>query len=100
MKVVLTGEAQADLLGIGDYIAADSRAQAARIVSLIREKSASIGQTPRGFPVVEGRADKEAMRRRPVGSYVIYYYIDADRVIVARVLHAARDFERILFPDA
>jgi toxin ParE1/3/4 len=33
------------------------------------------------------------------GNYLIFYRIDPDHVVVVHVLHGARDYEAILFPD-
>ncbi|MBV9118553.1 MAG: type II toxin-antitoxin system RelE/ParE family toxin, partial [Acetobacteraceae bacterium] len=32
-------------------------------------------------------------------NYLIFYRIEADRVVIIRVLHGARDYESVLFPD-
>jgi toxin ParE1/3/4 len=46
------------------------------------------------FPIVPRRAD--GMRRRVVGNYAIYYLTDVDRILIARVLHNARDIGALL----
>ena len=54
---------------------------------------------PQKFPVI-WRRDDLAMRRRPYGEYAIFYYLKADKhVVIARILHSARDHERLLFPE-
>jgi plasmid stabilization system protein ParE len=39
------------------------------------------------------------MRRRAYGTYLIFYRIAEDRIEVLHILHGARDFEPILFPE-
>ena len=39
------------------------------------------------------------LRRRIYGSYLIFYRIRDDTVEVLHVLHGARDYDKILFPD-
>jgi plasmid stabilization system protein ParE len=40
------------------------------------------------------------VRRRPYGNYLIFYRIEIDVIAVVHVLHAAQDYESILFPEA
>lgn len=37
--------------------------------------------------------------RRPFGNFLIFYRIVADRIEVVHVLHGARDYEPLLFPE-
>jgi toxin ParE1/3/4 len=53
---------------------------------------------PRAFPLLPEWEDR-GVRRRPYGNYLIFYRIAADTVEVLHVLHGARDFEAILFPE-
>ena len=43
------------------------------------------------------RAD--AIRRRVYGNYLIFYRTMSDAVEVLHVLHGARDYENLIFPD-
>ena len=52
----------------------------------------------RAFPLLPGWED-QGVRRRAFGDYLIFYRISSRDVQVLRVLHGARDYERILFPD-
>jgi plasmid stabilization system protein ParE len=40
------------------------------------------------------------IRRRPFRDYLIFYRIEAGRITVLRIIHGARDYDRILDPDA
>jgi plasmid stabilization system protein ParE len=33
------------------------------------------------------------------GAYLIFYRVEADRVSIIHILHGARDYEALLFPD-
>lgn len=99
MKVVFTDEADWDLEEIGDFIAQDSARYARLTVKELRAKAKDLAQMPERFAVV-GQVAGAMMRRRPYGEYSIFYFVDgaAKAVVIARILHSARDHERILFP--
>jgi toxin ParE1/3/4 len=98
VKVVVTAEAHQDLLRIGDYIAADNPVRARSFLRELREAIRQIGEVPRGFPLVP-RYETSGIRRRPYGNHLIFYRVESDRVAIAHILHSARDYERILFPE-
>jgi toxin ParE1/3/4 len=98
MKVVLTAEAFGDLERIGDYIAQDNPARARSFVQELLAKARELGDLPHGFPLVPGYAHL-GVRRCAYGSYLIFYRIEPDQVTVIHVLHGARDYEALLFPD-
>lgn len=39
------------------------------------------------------------VRRRPHGNYLIFYRVTPESVEVLHILHGARDYEAVLFPD-
>jgi plasmid stabilization system protein ParE len=43
------------------------------------------------------RHEHLGIRRRPFGNYLIFYRVGAIEVV--HVLHGARDYERLLFPE-
>lgn len=98
MKVVLTEEARSDLEQIGDYIARDNPARAASFVQELIEKARQLSELPSGFPLVP-RFERLGIRRRTHGSYAIFYRVEVDRVSVIHILHGARDYEAVLFPE-
>jgi plasmid stabilization system protein ParE len=98
MIVVLTNEAEADLEQIGDWIARDNPMRAVTFVQTLRAKCLGLGDVPLGFPLVP-RYERSGVRRRPFRDYLIFYLVNGDSVEVLHVLHAAQDYERILFPD-
>ncbi|BAK67882.1 conserved hypothetical protein [Sphingobium sp. SYK-6] len=99
MKVVITAEALSDLETIGDYIALDNPARARTFVAQLLDKARGLGDLPQGFPLVP-RYEHLGIRRRVQGNYVIFYRADEHQVTVIHILHGARDYEALLFPDA
>ena len=98
MKVVLSDEARGDLERIGDHIAQDNPTRARSFVRELIEAAREIGDMPEGFPLVP-RYERLGIRRRAHGNYLIFYRIEATRVTVIHILHGARDYEALLFPD-
>jgi toxin ParE1/3/4 len=97
--VVVTAEAESDLEGIATYISEQSVEIALRFVQELREKCESLADAPRGYPLVP-RHEHLGIRRRPFGNYLIFYRVRPDVIEVVHVLHGARDYEPLLFPDS
>ncbi|MCT4334707.1 type II toxin-antitoxin system RelE/ParE family toxin [Paracoccus sp. YLB-12] len=98
MKVRLSSEARQDLIAIGDYIARDNPPRAQSFVAELAGKCASLGQMPKAHPLVPRYAQK-GVRRRVHDKYQIFYRADDNEVFVIRVLHGARDYAALLFPE-
>jgi plasmid stabilization system protein ParE len=98
MKVVLSRAAQADLREIAYYIARDNKIRAISFVQELQAKAQDTGRIPRAFPLVP-RYEHHDIRRRPSGAYLIFYRIEDNRVAIVRILHGARDYETLLFPE-
>ena len=98
MKLVYSTEAKADLGEIGEWIGQDSNVRAETFIAELRHACEKIADMPRAFPLLPHRPES-GLRRRPYKSYLIFYIITEDGVAIARVVHAARDYEKILFPD-
>ena len=98
MIVVITGPAAADLKAIGDYISRESLAQAAKTVGELRRICASLSEASLRFPLAPQLG--EGVRRAARPPYVVFYRVGDDVVEVLRIIHAARDYERLpLFDD-
>jgi toxin ParE1/3/4 len=97
--VVVTAEAETDLDQIAAYIAEHSVEIALNFVRELREKCESLADTPRGYPLVP-RHEHLGIRRRPFGNYLIFYRIGPDAIEVVHILHGARDYEPLLFPES
>jgi len=93
VRVQLSPLAQSDLAEIKSYIAQDKPLAAARLIRSIRNR---IKETIAAFPETGQACDELApgLRRFPIGSYVIFYRA-TDRVEIARILHGARDIEKL-----
>lgn len=96
MIVEITREAEADLEGISDYIAADNPARALSFITEMREACTGLAQFPERFPLAP-RYEHDNVRRRTFGRYLIFYRVEPDKVIVLHVLHGASDYEKVLF---
>lgn len=99
MKVVLTAKALADLEAIADYIAKDNPPRARSFVAELLDKARGLADYPESFPLVP-RYEHLGVRRRVHGNYLIFYRIEPERISVIHILHGARDYEAILFPDS
>ena len=97
MRVVLASAAAQDLEAIADHIAEDSPRRAISFVRELRASARALGQMPRAYPLVP-RYEHAGIRRKVHRDYLIFYRVDADRIIVIHILHGARDYEAILFP--
>jgi len=97
MRVVFSQQAKDGLREIALFIARDNKARALSFVGELRAKAQDIGRMPRAFPLVP-RYEHHGIRRRPHGSYLIFYRVEDDRVSIVHILHGARDYEALLFP--
>ena len=98
MKLVFTDEAKADLAKIGEWIAEESPEQAFSFVRELEEHCARLVEMPRAYALVR-RHESSGVRRAPHGDYLIFYRVTADAVEILHILHGARDYESMLFPD-
>jgi len=53
---------------------------------------------PERFPLVP-RYDSEGVRHRAMGNYLIFYRVESGEVVILHVLHGARDYSALLFPE-
>ena len=98
MNVVLSDAAKSDLREIALFIARDNKVRAKSFVRELREKALDVGKRPHVFPLV-ARYARHGIRRRGFGAYLIFYRVEDERVTIVRILHGARDYEALLFPD-
>ena len=99
MKVILTAAARAEVTGIGDWIAQDNPRRAVSFVNELDAACDALAEMPQRFQLLTGH-EQTGIRRRPYGNYLIFYWIkDEQTVEILHVLHGARDWEQLLFPD-
>ena len=95
-RVEFTARAEADLEGIGDYIAPDNPRRAVSFVRELRARCDWLAEQPRVYRLREefGPGVRAALH----GAYLILYtHRDDGRVVIERVVHGARDLGRL--PD-
>ncbi|MCW5725783.1 MAG: type II toxin-antitoxin system RelE/ParE family toxin [Maricaulaceae bacterium] len=94
-RVVFSDRADADIEECGAYIAADNLEAGLAFAERIHETAARLAQFPEA-----GRERPElgpGLRSFPAGNYLIFYRMQADHIIVARVLHGMRDIGEDVF---
>ena len=96
MIVEFTDEAESDLEQIADYIAKDSPRRPLSFVLELRGKCEALAATSKGFPLVP-RYEQHGIRRRVHGSYLIFYRVEGEQIVIVHVLHVAMDYAAILF---
>lgn len=97
MKLVLTKEAEAGLLFIGEYIAQDNPSRAFTFVEELERRCLALLDQPRAYPLLP-RHEASGIRRAVHGRYLIFYRADPDAVVILHILASAMDYERLLFP--
>ena len=96
-QVTFSPRSRQDLLGIGDYIAKDSRANARRFVGKLMQQCKRIGNASLGYP---GREDlAPGLRMAALGRYVVFFRVVDSMVRIERVLHGARNLPAVLESD-
>jgi plasmid stabilization system protein ParE len=92
---VLTQLAREDLEEIWDYIAADNRRAADRVLNKIEATILRLARSP-GIGHVHEDLAGHRHRFFSVYSYLIVYRPDSRPLEIIRVLHASRDVRRLL----
>ena len=93
-RYVVSPLVRQDLKSIFKYIARDNRTAARDVRIRMTEKFRMVGHNPEfGEPCDEIRP---GLRFTLVGNYVVYYRLEAKKVLIVRVLHGARDRDRLL----
>jgi toxin ParE1/3/4 len=96
--VRITVAAEADLEAIGDWIAQDNPNRALTFIAELREACLTLAELPEGYALVP-RYEGAGIRRRVYGNYLIFYRVLDRELQVLHVLHGARDYEAVLFPN-
>jgi toxin ParE1/3/4 len=94
-RIHRTREALADLDGIWDYIARDNPTAADRMLDELNERFLLLAKNREIGELQPLLADGK-YRRFTFRSYVIYYRPLPDGIVIVRVLHGARDHEKML----
>lgn len=91
MRPAFLPAAIADLEGIGDYIARDNPRRAVSFVAELRSQCAKLARTPEAYRLRPELG--EGIRSCPYGNYVIFFTVQADALLIVRILHGAMDIE-------
>ena len=87
---VLSVEAESDIAGISEYIAARSVAAAIKILDRIEQTCQTLAENPELGEVRKGFG-VPGCRSFTVSRYVVFYRPNANGIDVARILDASRD---------
>ena len=96
--VIITQVALDDLTEIAAYVALDSRTRADRLIDELERKSLELGERPLIWPLLADPRNIAFRRRLHVG-YLIVYLVSDDQVEIIRIIHSARDYPSLLFPE-
>jgi toxin ParE1/3/4 len=94
LPITRTDRAEGDLADILDYLDQHSPPAAERFAAAVDRRCAQLGLLPE-----IGRAREElgpGLRSIVIDRYVLFYRVTANAVEVLRILHGARDLERIM----
>jgi plasmid stabilization system protein ParE len=97
MRVHISKTAERELDEIGVYIAQDNPERAAAFVIEIVDQCYALAKHSRRYPVAIDVKGLQ-LRRCPFRGYLIFYAI-TDQVEIAHIIHAARDYLKVLFPE-
>jgi toxin ParE1/3/4 len=98
IKLRLSDAAEADLEEIGDYLAAESPSLAVATVAKLRAACESLRSSPQRHARVP-RFEHRDVRRIIVSPYIVFFRIEQDDITVLRIIHGARDYDELLFPE-
>lgn len=62
------------------------------------DRCEELANTPYRYPFAP-RYEHADIRRCPYRDYLIFYRVGRDSIEILHVVHGARDYERLLFPD-
>ena len=92
-KYEISEQARADLTDVFEYIADDNEHAALQLIIRLLDLFGNLAEHP-----LMGKSRDElqqGLRSVPLGHYIAFYRIWAGRVVIVRVVHAARDLDEI-----
>lgn len=98
MHITISEAAENELEEIGNFIARDNPQRADSFVLELLERAKGPANHPRRYPVIAG-LEHLGLRRCPYDAYIILYVVGDAEIEIAHVVHSARDYMRILFPE-
>ncbi len=97
MRVHISHTADRELDEIGTFIAQDNPERAATFVIELVDRCYALAEHAERYPVVANIKGLQ-LRRCPYRGYLIFYAV-TDHVEIAHVIHGARDYLKVLFPE-
>lgn len=91
MKIVFSEAADSDLLHIHTFLAARNRDAALALAKTFKTKIENLAHFP--FIGRERGSLARGLRSLVAENYVIFYRVDRDRILIARVLDGRRDID-------
>lgn len=98
MTVFVTDAAWVDMLAIVRTIAQENPRRAESFLEELYLSCEEIGGMPGAYPHLPDHMNA-GIRRKVHGNYLMFYRAQNELVEILRVLHGARDYDPILFPD-
>ncbi|MBO9602678.1 MAG: type II toxin-antitoxin system RelE/ParE family toxin [Novosphingobium sp.] len=93
-RLRIAAAARADMDSIADFIRRDNPVRAESFIEEVARKIETIAERPMSFPL---RTDLEGSFRSALhGSYLVIFGVRDEEVVIARVVHGARDIENLL----
>jgi len=89
----ITPAAQADMDAIGEFIRPDNPVRAESFIEELAARIETIAERPLSFPACPDLGP--GLRSALHGNYLIVFLFDNDEVVIARVVHGARDIESL-----
>ena len=101
-ELIVSPLAKADMREIGDYISRELRNPAAALQMIRRFEKAMLPPCDfpeMGAPLLVSGKQSVTYRYLICGNYLIFYHLEAERVLVDRVMYGRRDYMALLFGD-
>jgi len=93
LPVEFSGESEADLEAIADYIGQDNPKRALSFTRELVARCKRIAIQPRAFPPRDEFGS--GIRAAVHGSYLILYAERDDRLVIERIVHGVRDLDNL-----
>lgn len=94
MKLIIRAAVKADLSRIAAYIARDNPQRAVSFAQELTAKIRAVAERPLTFPARDEW--QPGLRAALHANYYIIFRVEDDRVIVLRILHAARNIPNLI----
>ena len=99
MKVRFSRQARADLAEITKKISQDNPRRAETYTDELEAACIGLSDMPDALQIF-GRRNWQEIRRIPHVNYVILYRVTTGHIDILRIIHGARDYQRLLRPKA